>query len=363
MIEFIPLANYYDVYIYTVLFLVVAILMHAYTLELDSDKNIRFLKSTGIILLTLIILYIGLRPISGRAFGDMGTYSEYFKLYAMGGEVETEKDFTFHYLMKFLSYFVGVHGFFLIISFLYTFPMYLVSKIHFKEYWFYAFIMFVASFSYFTYGTNGIRNGVGTSLFLLALCFPRRKMIMIAILVLSVLIHKTLILPALAISLTFIYNNPKSYLIFWILAIPFSLVLGSVFITIFTSLGFGDDRISGYLTTAASGSNSFRWDFLFYSSFPVVAGAYFIFKQKFNDQFFNRIFNTYLVCNGFWILIIRANFSNRFAYLSWFLMALIIIYPLLKKEFFQNQQLMISKVVTAYFLFTFLMYFIYYYEE
>jgi surface polysaccharide O-acyltransferase-like enzyme len=59
--------------------------------------------------------------------------------------------------------------------------------------------------------------------------------------------------------------------------------------------------------------------------------------------------------NAFWILVIRANFSNRFAYLSWFMMALVIIYPLLKKEMIKNQYKVLAKVMLIYFAFTFLM--------
>ena len=96
------------------------------------------------------------------------------------------------------------------------------------------------------------------------------------------------------------------------------------------------------------------------SSFPVFTGWYFIFKKNFNDKFYSHIFNIYLVCNAFWILIIRANFSNRFAYLSWFLMSLIIIYPFLKQQFFKKQELVIAKVTLFYYGFTFLMFFVYY---
>lgn len=186
---------------------------------------------------------------------------------------------------------------------------------------------------------------------------------MVFFFILGSLFHKTLLLPIIAFALTYVYNNPKTYLKGWLFSIPASLLLGSVFITLFTSLGFGDDRLAEYLTGSIQADTRFRWDFLFYSAFPIFAGWYFIVKKQFNDSFYNQIFNTYLVCNAFWVLVIRANFSNRFAYLSWFLMAIIIIYPLLKKQFFNNQQLIIAKVVTAYFAFTFLMFLIYYADK
>ncbi|MFB9057610.1 EpsG family protein [Mariniflexile ostreae] len=360
MINFIPLQHYYEVYIYFTLCLVIINLLHGYSLNLDHDKNLKFLRSTGFILLVLIILYIGLRPISGYAFGDMITYARYYNGYMMGAEITSNKDVFFHYYMKAASQIMGVHAFFLITTFIYVWPMYLLSKVHFKEYWFYSFLMFIVSFSFFSYGTNGIRNGLATSLFLWGLCYTRKKIIMSFFFLIAMLLHKTLLLPIAAFGLTYLYNVPKTYFKLWLFAIPLSFFLGSLFIALFTSLGFGDDRLTAYLSGTSQTDTRFRWDFLFYSAFPVFAGYYFIFIKKFNDVFYNQILITYLICNGFWILVIRANFSNRFAYLSWFLMAIIIIYPLLKQKFFNNQQLIIAKVVTAYFLFTFLMFFIYY---
>lgn len=363
MIDFIPLEYYFDIFIYFGLFLVLANMLHAYTVDLDHPKNIKFLRTAGLLLLLMAILYLGLRPVSGRVFGDMGTYAKYFEHYAAGAPANSTKDVVFHYYMKALSYVVGTHGFFLITEILYIFPMFLISKKHFKPYWFYAFLMFVVSFSFYSYGTNGIRNGLATSMFLWGLCYPNNKIKMGVFFAIACLFHKTLLLPVSTYILTLFYNNPKTYLKAWGIAIPLSLLAGSVFISLFTSLGFGDDRLAAYLSGDFDGAGSggrFRWDFLFYSAFPIFAGWYFIIKRGFQDRFYNQVFNTYLLCNAFWVLVIRANFSNRFAYLSWFLMAFIIIYPLLKQRFFKHQEIMIAKVATAYFSFTFLMYFIYY---
>lgn len=180
--------------------------------------------------------------------------------------------------------------------------------------------------------------------------------------VLAVMFHKTLLLPVFAYAITYFYNNPKFYLMCWLSAIPLSIALGSFWESLFASIGFADDRLSGYLVSddIEQASNSFRFDFLFYSAFPVFAGWYFIFKKQFNDKIYFQLFNTYLITNGFWILVIRANFSNRFAYLSWFLMSLIIVYPFLKEWFFNKQHIILGRVILFYFSFTFLMYVIYY---
>jgi hypothetical protein len=64
------------------------------------------------------------------------------------------------------------------------------------------------------------------------------------------------------------------------------------------------------------------------------------------------------MANAFWILVIRANFSNRFAYLSWFLMAVIVFYPFFKMKFFKKQNKVLAYTILGYFGFTYLMFLI-----
>lgn len=362
MINFVPLSYYNEVYIYYCFIALIFILFHNFFLKLDSLKNIKFLNISGLSTLVFIVFYIGLRPISGKYFVDMITYARYFNSYANGGNIIIDSDVSFHLFMKFCSSFMNVHAFFLMCSLIYVTPMYLISKKFFKEYWFYGFFMFIVAFSFWTYGTNGIRNGMASSIFLLAITFYNKKLILYLIFLVSFLCHESMILPILAFFLASKVTNPKYYLIGWLLAIPLSITMGGFWQNLFASLGFGGDRLS-YLTSdldEAIGKTGFRFDFLFYSSFPVVAGWFFIFKKKFQDKFYTHIFNVYLICNAFWILIIRANFSNRFAYLSWFLMSLIIIYPLLKQRFFKSQEAAISKIMLFYFGFTYFMVIVYY---
>ena len=267
--------------------------------------------------------------------------------------------------MKFCSYFISAKNFFILCTTIYIGPLYRISKVFFKEYWFYAFLMFVTSFSFWSYGTNGIRNGMATSLFLLAITFYHKKVWMILTFIISIQIHQTLLLPVLAFGLAHLYSKSKIYLIIWFIAIPLSIALGNFWENLFASLGFGDGRLQGYLTGngvegASFASTGFRYDFLVYSAAAVYTGWYFIYKKKFNDKIYINLYNTYLICNGFWILVIRANFSNRFAYLSWFMMGLVIIYPFLRQKFFTNQHIVIGKVLTAYFMFTYLMSYVYY---
>ena len=360
MIEFVPLEQYYSVYIHVCMGIVIFSLLHSWVLEMPDKKNINYLKTIGFILLVLIVLYMGLRPVSGRYFADMRTYARHFNYYASGGLIVTEKDVFFHMFMKLCASILSLHAFFLACAILYIYPMYKVSKAFFKDYWFYCFLMLIISFSFWPYGVNGIRNGIATSVFLWGIAYYNNKVKMILLLILAVLFHKSMLLVVLAYAITFVFNKPKAYLWFWLACIPLSIALGGFWESLFASLGFEDDRLSGYLSGENESRGAFRYDFLIYSAFPVFAGWYFIFKRKFQDKIYNHIFNTYLIANAFWILVIRANFSNRFAYLSWFMMAIIIVYPLLKQVFFKRQHTVLGYVYVFYFSFTYFMYTIYY---
>ena len=171
--------------------------------------------------------------------------------------------------------------------------------------------------------------------------------------------HNSMIIPIAAYACTFFINQPKFYLMIWAACIPISLVGGGVFESIFAGLGF-EERTAGYLTgdekmAEQFSSTGFRWDFLLYSLLPILAGYFYIVNMKIKDKLYYSIFGTYAAANAFWILVIRANFSNRFAYLSWFLMAIVIFYPLYKYKMFKNQYVVASLLLLAYFGFTYFM--------
>uniref|UniRef100_UPI0040470CE2 EpsG family protein n=1 Tax=Mariniflexile sp. TaxID=1979402 RepID=UPI0040470CE2 len=365
MFDFVPAKIYYEVYINISLAIVIFTLLHTYVLRIEEEKNIIYINTVGYIFFVFLVLYIGFRPYS-TYFGDMGVYYRDFMGYMYGGQIDTSQDVFFQYYMKFSSYFLSARGFFVISAFIYIFPLYRISKVFFKEYWFYAFLMFVTSFSFWSYGTNGMRNGLATSIFLLGVSYYKKKFWMIALLIISSQIHETLLLPIIAFFFSHFYNKTKWLLVFWILAIPLSIALGGVWESFFASVGFGDERLSGYLVGkgeiegATFSRTGFRYDFLIYSSAAVYTGWYFIFKKKLNDRIYIHLYNTYIICNAFWILVIRANFSNRFAYLSWFMMAIVIIYPFIKMNYFVKHHILIGKIFTVYFLFTYLMFYLYY---
>lgn len=362
MISFIPLKYYEAYFINFLLIITLVVYLKTQVYELTNKENLRGNNFLGIFLLIIVVFYAGLRPIS-FAFGDMGIYARLYEDFQENNFIEIRGDFLFYFFIKACSKIMSPEIFFLICMFIYTYPLYLVSKRLFKEYWFYAFFMLIVSVSFWSYGTNGIRNGLATSIFLLAIT-QKNKKILLLLLIATVNIHQSLVIVVVIYLITTYFKNTKFIFIFWLLSIPLSLILGGVLETFFLSAGFdGGDKLEGYLSVNEEYQESFsktgfRWDFLIYSSTGVLAGLYFIFKKQLEDTFYTHLFNLFLLTNAVWIIVIRANFSNRFAYLSWFMLGIVIIYPLLKYKFFQNQNKIIGNIILFYFSITYLLNFI-----
>lgn len=358
MFDFVPLEIYSDVYYYVLLFIVIIVSIYLYKYKLTERPNILTIQILAVILVILAVVYMGTRQISGRYFGDMATYNRTFLNIQENGKLAIpDKDYLFYYFMYLCTLVMSNKLFFVVCSALYFLPIYLLAKTNFKKGSFYAIFLLIGSFSYWAYGVNGIRNGLATSLFLLVFT-TNKKWLQVFILFIAFQLHSSMLIPTAAFLVAYFYRNPMHIIYGWLACIPISLIAGGPIQGLFAGL-MEDDR-SSYLTEGNINndnfsSTGFRWDFVFYSASAVFAGWYYIFKKNFEDQRYNLIYCTYLIANAFWILVIKANFSNRFAYLSWFMMALVIVYPLLKQHLFKNQEKALAYIMLAYFGFTFLM--------
>ena len=361
MFDFIPASDYTAIYYHLLLIVTLYMFMQSRVYFIEQVESVKATQNLGYILLVFTLLYMGTRPISW-AFGDMGTYAEGFQKIQLDPNLPVKTDVFFGYFTRFCAGVMDVNAYFFLVDFIYIIPCYLFAKKYFSEYWFIPFLMMVGSFSFWSYGTNGIRNGMATSLFIFSLLFyQKQKWLMYPIMGLAYGFHNSLMIPIAAFLVSGLYKNPKIYLYIWLAAIPLSLVAGGFWESFFGSLGIGDERVNQYLTQNKEyqdqmSNTGFRWDFVVYSAFAVFAGYYYIIRRGFKDEFYTHLWGTYMIANTFWILVIRANFSNRFAYLSWFLMAIIIAYPLLKVKFWDDHYKNVGRIFLAYYLFTYFMF-------
>jgi len=144
-----------------------------------------------------------------------------------------------------------------------------------------------------------------------------------------------MLLPTFASIIALYFKNTKYLIYLWSFTVLLSLVSSSIISEISNSIGFVDARLDSYLSSEVNPSKfshtGFRYDFLLYSSVPIILGL--ISYKKINirdkDKLYFLLLNTYIIANAFWVLIIEANYSNRFASLSWILWPFITIYPII----------------------------------
>jgi hypothetical protein len=313
--------------------------------------------------LLFLLLLMGLRPYNvpgvGRYFGDTINYYRIFQSAASGLSNFKINDPGFSLFTEFCAKNMGAAGYFFILSALYLLPAWFAIKRFSPNNTLLLLLLYVSSILFWSNGVNGIRIGIASSLFLLAVTYAHKRWMQAIIFILALTFHKSILLPIMAYILTLFYSNSKVYIYWWLLSIGLSLLLGGFWENFFASFNLGDERFSGYLTKKPDAGVfayiGFRWDFLVYSAIPVVLGAIYILKKHYTEKIYIQLFNTYLVANSFWILVIRANYSNRFASLSWFLMPILLLIPLLNLRIWPKQESIIALMLILSYSFTYYM--------
>ena len=305
------------------------------------------------------ILFFGLRPAS-PVFGDsyiyrstyevMQRYGVYFLHIDSGDSVDVSEsagsDWIFYSVMFLCAQVMNVNLFFMIVMFFYVTMMYQgCRKLDFKHG---ATLMLfcIGAFTFYGYSVNGLRNGIACSFLILALArYCRGEKLWPAILAFIALgCHKSVALPIVCALFTYYVRKPKYMYIIWVGSIFVSLAIGGYLSNMLTLLGF-DERLAQNLQSGADIEQTwgvemesrFRWDFLLYSAMPIALGWYAIFKRKVYNNTYIILLGTYMYANVFWVILIRSLFSNRFAYLSWFLYPIVLAYPLLNLPVFRKQ--------------------------
>lgn len=357
-------AIYYPAYIYTLLFISLTYAIYA------KNKSILIIKHNSnnhfvLIYIFLFIFFIGLRPISGTYFGDTYNYAIMYENFINGTRTfnPSEKEIVYEWLQYTCSHFLSINEFFLVIEFLYILPVLWACKQLVPKNYLLYFIFCMGAFSFFTYGTNGIRNGMACSFIIASLACINKNILYkglgLLFMIIAFYTHRSTALPILCILTSFFVKDSRYIMGLWCCSIFISLVAGGPIESFFSSLGF-DDRMDSYssenIDASAFSSTGFRWDFLLYSSMPIILGYYVLFIKKVRDKIYLLLLNTYILCNSFWVMMIRASFSNRFAYLSWFMYAIVLAYPCLKLPIWKDQGKKIALILMAHIGFTLFMY-------
>lgn len=379
-IEFIEPYYYNVLYYFLLLFLSwVTVLYHvgSHGQKILHSENNNSLSQLSAVLLTLFfIFFLGLRPVT-RDFGDTGLYARNFR----NTEIDTayrsislSGEWFWANITTFCSHMgMNVNEYFFTIELMYIGSMFLCAWYLTRHNLWLTMLFFFTAFSTYSYGTNGIRNGLACSIVLVALCLLIeeglfKKVLSLILMFLATGIHRSTMLPSMSALLTlYVVKDTKWAFRFWLVSLALSLVLGNLVAGLFVRLGF-DDRLETYYKGQYDESGSskfssvgFRWDFWLYSAFPVLMIWYTTRYRRFTDLTYTMFANTYLLCNAFWVIIIRSSFSNRFAYLSWFIYPVVMFYPLLRMNLWKDQDRKTAIIYFMYSGFMFFMYFIYYF--
>lgn len=363
-IDFIPVLQYTHYFDVAVLCLIFIAFWQCASGNILKQNVADFNAGWGFVLAVLIILYMGLRPVGVGLFGDSMMYAaEFERSKAVPINWEWSREWLFYNLMKTFSHFTDVHTYFVFCATLYILPLWIAMHRIFKNYSYIPFLIIISMFSFWNYGVNGIRNGIGASFIILAMSYVENIPIMAILCAIATGFHSSVFLMIGAGLLAWFIKNSYYYLAAWIACVIASYFVGETIQAFLGALGFGsDERFTTYVTTTSEQflrgegvyvRTGFRWDFLAYSSMAVGIGWYFIFKRKFKDEYYHWIYNTFLITNAFWVLIIRAIYSNRFAQISWFIMPIVLIYPFMKKRFWLNHEKMLGYAILVFYAFAF----------
>lgn len=358
--------------LYSAIFLYSVILMTLVMSSSVRNKNALQIKAGSrnflpALLITIIAaFFIGQRPPT-YAFADTGNYAYVFRMYAekMFNIAGDEGEWLWAKFTYYCSQTVDISTYFTFVSIGYFGFLLLACRRLMPNNVLAAVLFNFGAFSFFSYSFNGIRNGLACSiiLFVLALASGDKKDKILALIlgILATAIHKSVMLPfVMMIASMYFVKSFKWAYFFWIGSIAISLVAGGFVENLFTGLGF-DDRLDSYISNveeyATRGfKTGFRWDFLLYSMMPIILGYYVVIKRGIKDKTYLMLLNTYTLSNAFWVMLIRASYSNRFAYLSWFMYPMVLAYPLLKLDIWgEDQGKRMSQIMLAHVGFTWIM--------
>lgn len=356
------LASIYQ-YIYHIF---VAIITFAYVGRYKSPTFKPSSSNMGETLLVIaVILFLGFRPISAY-FVDMVGYASYLdRFYGVTFWFTWDTDNKI--FDNLLTWWGGnrfdKQMFFLMMAIIYIGCAYIGIKRLFSNHALIALLVFLAGFSTFSYGTNGIKAGAAASIFIMALGYWDKLYVCIPLMLVSLGFHHSMVMPIAAFVVTLFFKQPKWFYYGWLACFFMALLHITYFQVLFG--GMADEQGASYLMATEQTTVShidFRPDFVLYSAVPVWIGYQFEMKKSIKlSNTYHTLMHFYLVTNAIWMLCMYAEFNNRIAYLSWFVYPIVIIYPFLDTN---NTDITkyknLCKIVLYHLCFTMFMVFVYY---
>lgn len=253
-------------------------------------------------------------------------------------------------------------GWLFVVSTFYTLGMCFAAWRWLPRHYTMAVIFMFTAFSFFGYANNGIRQGMASSMILaaMALLTPidrkavARNIIAIVLFILAISTHFSMAVAMMAAIVAFFFPSEKIPFYIWGICLILSPFTSEVFLSIghFFTDDYRLDYYQQFEDVSIFSRTGWRWDFILYSSMPVLMGWWVIFKKKITTSSYTFLISCYLYTNSAWMLLNSVPYSNRFAYISWFMYPLLLAYPLGRFRIFKNQSLWAGAILILCVAFT-----------
>ena len=336
------------------LVLVLPIIVYSINLIIKSNYGKGRLKTISpTIAIIHAIVFSLIMAYSDPEFGDKKLYSDFYNNIIYIYMHEDYKDSGWMAYVFFIKSFVNSNNpiyFFCITAFIYTFSYcYYGYRTSSTKFWGYFIILASGMMGFYSYGVNTIRNGFALGMIMIAMA-NKKWYTQIPFFLLAFTFHKSCLLVILAYYFAKYYSNIKVASIIWIICF-FAAAAGTSILPYMDALGGLDSRIESYAFSENEDYNrGFRLDFIVYSLIPAIICLYWIIKYQIEDKKYRSLLTMYILINAFWLLVITMPYTNRIAYLSWFLIPTLITYPFFNYLITYNKQKMFN-MATLLFLF------------
>lgn len=332
--------------------------------------------SASILLAVFFTLLIGLRPMGAMSWmwADSANYNFSYNLregLPFFFDPKAENLIWDNMFDWWASNRLGITPLFLLGDAIYFGCTYLACRKWFPRDTTMAYLVFLGAFSTYSYSYNGVKAGIAAAIFLLGLAYYEKRTLSVALILISWGFHHSMQMPVAAYILTLFYKNPKWYFYGYAFCVVMSILHVGFFASLFAGIS-NDERSAEYLLATGESEEDhitgFRPDFLLYSAMPILVGYKIVMKEKLQvSKLYSALLHMYICTNGIWCLCMYASYSNRIAYLSWFMYPFVLIYPFLKEDLrgvlmlkSRNQYVQLAKVASYHLYFTLFMELVFY---
>lgn len=288
----------------------------------------RFKKASLLLAGTLIfsVYVLVFTPYNAVVATDRANYMNMF-LYGSFGHVD---DIGFMWYINAIKVVIGnnFYLFLLVSSIIYIGGYLYFTKTLVSRKWELIILMWFLNIGFLAYFCNTMREGMALSMVVCgyAFAFKGRQWMAAALFAVAVMFHFSVALAVLGWLATTKDIKVKYYYFFWIVLLILSYLDLAAPLTNLVSLT-GHEKSIDY--AQALSEAGFRYDFILYSLYPLLTGAYFVSGLGYNNPQYLRLFKVYIFINAVWLIFVRIPYTDRIVFQSWYLIPFIVMMPLI----------------------------------